>query len=486
MGEGGHTLWATEEFGRAMLSDRRHVRRAIAMADALVQRPHGTMPRVFPNRNELRAAYDFLHNAEISADDLLTSRHQACASRIDGHNLVLVAGDGSSWAFTDNLRNASTGPIGTHRAGARGLKVHSLYALQADGTPVGILSEHVWARAEQSNSLDASLRPLQDKESFWWTELQRQAEQVVETTCKKPPILWYLFDREADQTSVLLRATSAANKNFTTVRADDDRNLAACTVVGPEHKEAKLHDALSTAERVLVAEQTVRCQGRRRTARVQVFMTHVTLRLRERYTKRRLGDVSVGVVMVREINPPAGEEALFWLLYTTHPLRSAQDALLVVQTYALRWRIERHHFTTKTGALNIETSQLRSFDARRKLLVMVTSASARLQHVLHRARTEPDISALDEFTESEVTAVRLLLVGRKMSVSFKTAQSATLMQVVESIARLGGYQGVKHTHGPPGIQTFTRGFEQIEAVSAALEAQRLLSLPHGTRDEDQG
>ena len=56
-------------------------------------------------------------------------------------------------------------------------------------------------------------------------------------------------------------------------------------------------------------------------------------------------------VRVREVESscPAGEERLDWILYTTYPVNNSCDALEVARGYALRWRIERFHYATKTG-----------------------------------------------------------------------------------------------------------------------------------------
>ena len=194
------------------------------------------------------------------------------------------------------------------------------------------------------------------------------------------------------------------------------------------------------------------------------------------------------VVTVREERGGSrgGAEPLAWNLYTTYPVNSLEDARLVVQNYVLRWRIERHHFTTKSGALRLPQSQLRSWEARRKWILMSTSVSARLQHVMYRARTEPDVSALEEFEEEELEAVVCLLEGRRMKASFSTPKEAKLGQVVEAVATLGGYQGKRRTGGPAGIQTLARGWTQVEVAKTVLAAHRHRLDAQGARDEPHG
>jgi hypothetical protein len=483
----GHRAWAEDEFGRAAVSDVRNLRRLVAMAAQLAERPKPTIPRVFPSQKDADAAYRLLNNDEVDVDDWLTSRHEACARRGDGETLLICPEDGSSWAFTDKQKVRGNGPIGTRKQGARGMKVMSIYALRADGTPLGVLAEEVWARPEEASPLLCGQRPLEEKESRWWTGLQQRAESAVRTACTRPPKLWFQLDREGDQISVLLRAASA--DSYITVRSEDNRCLAACPIPQRGKEGAKLNDALAMAERIGTTSIRVRERGQvKRLVHMEILVIDVTLLLREQWSQKRLPDVPITVVIAREIlsERRQGKERLEWVLYTTYPVTSPEDALFVVRAYGLRWRIERHHFTTKSGACNLPQSQLKSFAARRKWIVINTSVSARLQHLLHRARTEPDAIALEEFAPEEIEATQLLLAGRGMSCPFAAVETAQLGQVVESIARLGGYQGKTRAGGPAGIQTFERGYQQVEAACVTIEGQRALAnLQGGSVDREE-
>lgn len=483
MTDEGHRGWAREEFGRAMLGDVRNLERVVAMAAQVAERPHPTVPQVFPAKHEADAAYAFLNNADVDAADLLTARHEACARRCDGVPLVIAPEDGSSWRFTDQQKTKGTGPIGAHKQGARGVKVMTIYTLLPDGTPLGVLAEEVWARPETASSEPNGKRPLEEKESRWWTVLQQRASDTLRMACERRPRLWYQLDREADQVPVLLRAASNLD-DYLTVRVEDNRCLAAHTLIGHGKHRAKLEDALAIAQPSGVLQLRVRGAGaRRRVLSFELSVVNVTLYLSALWSKKHVGDVNITVVIAREVGSASGDDGkpLEWLLYTTYPVNTFEDAARVVQMYALRWRIERHHFTTKTGACELPKSQLRSFNARRKWIMLHTSVSARLQHVLHRARSEPDVAALEEFAAEEIEATHALLVGRHMASSLGSVESAKLGEVVESIARLGGYQGPTRSGGPPGIQTFQRGFEQVEAARAAFDGQRELLKRAGAR-----
>ena len=60
------------------------------------------------------------------------------------------------------------------------------------------------------------------------------------------------------------------------------------------------------------------------------------------------------VVLAREIAPPDEMKPIEWLLLTTLAVATTADAERLVTWYSYRWRIERLHFTLKTGGSQVE------------------------------------------------------------------------------------------------------------------------------------
>jgi IS4 transposase len=65
--------------------------------------------------------------------------------------------------------------------------------------------------------------------------------------------------------------------------------------------------------------------------------------------------------LAKECDPPAGVTPIIWLLLTTLPVEDFAAARRLVFWYTLRWRIERFHFTLKTGGCQVEHLQLQTF-----------------------------------------------------------------------------------------------------------------------------
>jgi len=475
---GGHEEWAREEFGGAMLADVRHVRRVTNMAGKLAARPAGSIGEAFANVREARAAYEFLEHPEIDWRDLADASHRACAMRCMGEEICVVPIDGSSWTFTDRALKKGLGPIGSRAQGAQGVKVMSAYALSLQGIPQGVLAQMLWVRSQHPNPVEHVKRPLEEKESRWWTELQTQCENQF-IGVRSAPRLWFTMDREADQVSVLLKATEPGV--LLTVRADHNRVLAAQSI-GVEHEMLKIFDLLKDTPTQGHAHVRIARNSKRkpRVAKVQISFVDVSLHLRAQWTGRFVANASVTAVHVREVDPPNGDP-IEWVLYTTYPVENFQDALEVVRVYALRWRIERLHYTTKTGAGHLHESQLRSFDALAKWITLHVAVASRLQHILYRSRVEPDVSAAEEFSRDEIEAT-LLLREREYGKIYPTDRTPSLAELVLFIAELGGYMGLKRSGGPPGVKLFERGFLRVEAASLVVEAFNARARGRGATD----
>src|SRR5205823_1502725 len=87
-------------------------------------------------------------------------------------------------------------------------------------------------------------------------------------------------------------------------------------------------------------EKGARHQPRQsRTAEVEVRAATVILQPPRR-PDRVLPPLTVNVVLVREIAPPADDEPVEWLLLTTLPIETSEQIREIVQYYTVRFLIE--------------------------------------------------------------------------------------------------------------------------------------------------
>jgi hypothetical protein len=253
-----------------------------------------------------------------------------------------------------------------------------------------------------------------------------------------------------------------------TVRATYDRRLHwANGKVGHLLSSVKQQQVAGHYE-VEVSERKGQQGQQARRARMAVRFLKAPLALP--LSKKRRRTVWMNVVLATEIGAPTGQKPLQWMLLTNHPVRTLKDALAVVDAYALRWRVEDFHKTWKSGACDIEASQLQARDHFLRWATITAAVAIRIERIKHLSRTAPDRPATDEYTQDEIDAA-ILLRKNETNVHHQLGDVPTLGEVTRWIADLGGYMGSKRSP-PPGTVVLRRGLEQIAAAVIAVRAMR--------------
>ena len=461
--------WAQEELASFTGGHRARHRRAVRLLDAMFRRPLGTPCATFSRARERKGAYRFLASRRFEHTQLIDAMGRATARRCRGLPFVLVAIDGSSAAHTDTTGTHGVGSVGSRRNGGLGIKIMAALAMTLDGVELGVAALRLWARPLTPDPRPHVYRPLADKESHHWPACQHAFERYlrVERVTAQP---WYLMDAEADALHVLLRGLEGTRF---TVRLNHDRNLAARTLTRADGAELKVLDALAgqAPDGTMWQHIAHPHKGPARTACLTVRWLAVSVRLREQISGRLAGDVPLTVVWVREEDGvPQGQEPLEWLLWTSAPVRSFEDAVWVVRTYGRRFRIEGIFLGAKSGACAVERAQLESFEGLARWITLGLSVAVRRQSLLHRAREEPEVPADVAFSRDEIDGA-LLLYRLHRKGAEQPGQTPTLERMVTVIAELGGYVG-RSSGGPPGLVTFSRGMDRVETAVCLLLAQR--------------
>ena len=218
------------------------------------------------------------------------------------------------------------------------------------------------------------------------------------------------------------------------------------------------------AVKVRGREPKVDCEtrGRRqarksRTATVEVRACTVTLKAPYR-PGRKLSDVTVHVVRVREINPPSGEEPIEWLLLTSLPITTAEEILRVIKTYCVRWMIEIFFRVLKQGC-RVEQRRFETIERMQRYLAVALIVSWRVLYVTRLGRDFPDLSCEAVFEPSEWKAV--FQVTQKQT---PPKTPPTLQAMVRMVAQLGGYVNRPRTD-EPGAETIWKGLQRMHDMA---------------------
>jgi hypothetical protein len=436
--------WAYRELASAWLPDARLDERLISMVEAFSEHPEAGCPEAL-GKAGAKAAYRFWDNQRIQPDQILAPHAEQTARRSAEYPVVLVAQDTSEIDLTSHPQTKGTGYLGS--ANGRGLYLHSLLAISPTGIPLGILRQFTWARPiEQLGKRHRRRKiPLKEKESQRWLDgLAATAERLPEH-----PHVVLIGDRESDLFD-LFAAPRPARIDLLVRVCRENRRV---------EQSAKYLDAALEAEPVQGHVQiAIPARANRRARTAKMAVRWVSLEVRAPCHGPKRPSVPLTFIEVEEVEPPEGEKPVRWLLATTLPVATLQDALQAIQWYAYRWTIERFHFVLKSGC-KIEQRQLEDAQRMERAISTFSIVAWRLLWMTLQARETPEVPCTAILAESEWKAL-CAAVNRGHSLP---ADPPPLRQAVRMIAQLGGFLGRKGD-GEPGPQTLWRGLRRLEDI----------------------
>jgi hypothetical protein len=460
--------WANEIAGAVELGDERLNKRLMTMIESFVASPVASIPEACRSWAATHAAYRFFNNETVVADHITQAMAEATARRCQGVPLVLAVQDTTSLDFTTHTDTVGLGPL--EHLKHRGLFVHTALAVDPHGgIPLGVISALIWARDPQMVGKRHQRKevPVEAKESARWLISLKETEARLGASVR----VLTVADREADVYELFVLAHQLRGDWL--IRARHDRNLA-----GEEQRLVALVE-----QRPVCATTTVdlpRTHEREaRRAKLEVRRAQVVLVPPERRTGLIAGwwaehpkaehlvpavmaPLRVGVVLVTEVDPPAGAKPVRWLLLTNRPVENTAQALECVEFYRLRWLIERYHFVLKSGC-QVEKLQLESAERLRRALAVYSEVAWRLLWLTYVTRVHPDAPCTDVF--DDLTWQLLEVIDQPTAVLPVTPPP--LRTTLRKIAKLGGFLGRKGD-GEPGVKTIWRGLRRLADMTESV------------------
>lgn len=443
---------ADENFRDLRLNDRLH-----KIVSALAVQPELSLPRVFDEAG-LEGAYRFLSNHRVTPELLLSSHFASTRARCEAEQVVLVAHDTTTFSYrNDGERDGLGRAQPRNDRSAQTFHLHLSLAMAADGVrrPLGVVGFKTWVRSEKGTG----------------TEYQRWQDQVDASSLQLNGLTnaIHVADREADDYEMFC-AFNRDGHRFV-VRSQHDRLLA---------EAGKLRQALAlvstSAEREVAinrrkpkreaVKDKLHPPRERRVARLSITGATVSLKrpLSPRAHARMATpeSLAINVIRVWEPEPPEGESALEWYLFTTEPIETPEQQLAVVDIYRARWVIEEYIKAIKTGC-DFERRQLQDYESLINLLAIFAPIACRLLLIRSEARRDAEGPALSVVSQDELDVLRVL--GRR-----KLKDAPTIRDIYLAIAALGGH--IKY-NGDPGWLTLARGFEKLQTLVEGWTAAKL-------------
>lgn len=442
----GPTEWAESEFGTADLGDRRLGRRLVEVGRDFYARPQANIPEASQSRARTKAAYRLLDHPELGMKEFLAAHVRATVERAKQEAVVLAVQDTTSLNYT-GLKDscAGLGAVGTKQGGALGLIVHDTVTFTPAGLPLGVLAAQVWARKPPKRRTHSK-----QKESGKWL-LSYEHACRLQTECGKRTTVVSVGDREADFYELFTQARDRTNGAHLLIRASQNRCIQ-------QEECGYLFDHLRGLDAAGESELVVEARPGRKARVAQLAVRFAKVTLESPKGGKNLGPVEVYAVLAREEAPPPQEAGLEWLLLSTLPVTTFEQAQQRLSWYSVRWAIEVFHRTLKSGC-RIEDRRLENAHRLENCLAIDMVVAWRILHLRHLSRVDPDAPCTVYFAPHEYDA--LYAVTNPDQPLPKTP--ITIRHATHLVARLGGFLGRKGD-GEPGAETLWRGLQRLDAI----------------------
>lgn len=456
---------AARHFGAARLGDARRVKRLVDTADHILRHPAGTLPQKLENWAELIGLYRLVASNEVTHQAVQQPHQQQVLSRMREHaGVVLLVHDSSELNYTHiEALHDQLGQIGNGRGRAHGYMAHHTLAVTPQRQVLGLVNQTLHCRRTvPKGETQAQKRRHPQRESRLWLGGC--------DACGDAPAgrLWIdIADRGGD-TFEFLAYEHARGRRYV-IRSAKNRQLDGADHVGDD----RIHDHLHAYARDLPTLGT-RCidvaakAGKRKARQTQVRVAAAPVSLGPNRWTRGQHDgqtLDLWVIHVREIDAPAGTDALEWILLSNLPAQNFQQVCQLIDFYACRPIIEEYHKGLKTG-LGIEQLQFAHADRLEPAIALLSVIAALLLELRHAAR-QRDADVTPARTIVPVIFVRVL----SAKLRGQARDDLSVRQFLFGVASLGGHLGRKGD-GPPGWLTLCRGWNDLQLmVQGALALQ---------------
>jgi hypothetical protein len=429
------------------------------------------MRQIADTRAEQAGFTRFFRNRRVTAKEIVNTAVARTAETAKGRE-VIVPQDTSEVNYEAKARRKrGLGRVGN--GSDAGLFVHPALALDAaDGCVLGLAGATIWRRTKAKHE-DYQSQPIESKESFKWVGTAQAASKALASAGR----IIHVGDRECDIYEVFARLPD--ERNDVVIRATKDR-----AAIYPDGSSGRLFACVAMQpEAGRIAFELEARPGRAgRTVTLAMRFCRVSLRQPRRGAERRdPPQISINIVDAREIDPPAGEEAIHWQLLTTLPATKLEEAARIVDIYRMRWTMEQFFRTVKSQGLDLEQSLIADGRALEALAATALIAATKVMQLV-RARGEagdflPAARVFDAAESKALDALASQLEG-KTSKQKNPHPRGSLAWAAWTIARLGGWKGYANER-PPGPITFVHGLQRFEAIMEGVRLAARLGSPDG-------
>lgn len=391
----------------------------------------------------------FLANERVSLERLIDGWGEEAAQACPGRHVLAIQDLSEVNLGTRPNDRRGLGEIG--HGNAHGLLLHAMVAVDADdGGLLGLVSGRVWSRQGRV-SVPHAKRPLSERESERWLTTAEAAKSVL----RQARCVTVIADRESDIYAEWARLPQA-NFHLLT-RAMKDRRTT----------RGKLSDAALRPGGE--AQIVLRAQPGKPERQVRLAARFGAVSI-TRPAHGEAGElpkaISLTLVEVREIDPPAQGEPILWRLLTTHEVQDAEGAWRIIGWYRQRWIIEQLFRTLKQQGLKLEDSQITDANRLVKLTAIAAKAACLTLQLVQARDGRSEQPARIAFSPSEIETLEALIpeLEGKTQAQKNPHPRHSLARAAWVIAKLGGWDGYTSSK-PPGPITMRNGLQDFKSIA---------------------
>lgn len=439
-----------------------------------------------------KAAYRFINNKNVTVSKIVDNLVCQAVTNIEqaGFKEVLVAQDTMETVREGVVRRLQkNGRTVLECANTnKGMRTHSAMILDAEtGVPAGFGYLQIWGRQpkplaevrEGDVRSDRKRQPSyyitdpqtgktrykynvpiteRDSESSRWID---SAKQIRDKLPKCVHIIM-VQDREGDMYPLLTLPSELENTDIV-VRASKKR-----TVILKDGKSRDIFSYTASVEAAYSYAISVGKGPRKKARRANVELRYGKIRIRRPHSPAYSQKwVDLYFVRVSERNGECHDaEPVDWLLLTSIPVKSVEDALKIVSFYRRRWFIEDFHRLLKKKGFGIEDIQVESPHAFEINLAVCIKSAYEVALVKKGFDSGDDsVPATMAFTPLEIQVVSHLndRFNTAKKIYRNQYEKGSLAWAAWAVACEGGWSAMP-SQPKPGIITFKRGIDRIQNI----------------------
>ena len=445
--------WAQNEFGGAMLGDKRLTARLVHSAELLAENPGEPISATLRagSNASVTGYYRLIEQPDdsgVTVDSILAPHRERTIERMRGHRTVLCIQDGSDLRYATRPGCAGLEVIGRNQTTSRtkGLHMHLTMAVTRLGLPLGVLRCGFGTPSKAAGG-----------KSRRWIDGLRDIAELAGSLTRRTRLI-AVMDREADFFELFDERRHSGRVEIL-VRAKHDRRLA--------DEEGKLFATMAKGPadgyvEVPIEGLTARPKSSRKRARPartrRLALCEVRCRkLRLPPTIKGREEVRMQGVHLVETDPPEGEKAVQWHLLTSLEVDSAEEAIEVVDHYLQRWRVEDYFRVLKSGC-GVERMTFRTAGRMQRAIAINSVIAWRLMVLTLLGRQVPTLPADLLFTAQELGFLS------DYAREHRRPGPDNLGAAVQLVAHFGGYRA-RNQDPAPGHQTMWRGYSKLTSAT---------------------